>query len=105
MAQKVQILLTDDLDGSKAQTTVRFGLDGNDYEIDLSQQNESALREALASYIGAARKVSRSGKPFRKVATGPDPKAVRAWAESNNIDCPPRGRIPRAVIEKFEAAH
>jgi hypothetical protein len=105
MAQKVQILLTDDLDGSEANSTVRFGLDGTDYEIDLSDSNESALRDALAGYVGAARKVSRSGKPFRRVATGPDPKAVRAWAESNGIDCPPRGRIPRAVVEKFEAAH
>src|SRR5512138_1573289 len=64
MAQKVQILLTDDLDGSEAAGTVRFGLDGTDYEIDLSEKNESVLRDALAQYVGSARKVSRSGKPF-----------------------------------------
>jgi hypothetical protein len=52
MAQQVQTLLIDDLDGGEAEETVRFGLDGTEYEIDLSAKNADALRKALAWYIG-----------------------------------------------------
>jgi hypothetical protein len=37
VAQKVQTLFIDDIDGSAAEDTVRFALDGTDYEIDLSR--------------------------------------------------------------------
>ena len=88
MAQKVQTLLIDDLDGVEADGTVRFGLDGTDYEIDLSAKHAEALRKALAPYLGAARRASgsvarRPGRPGRKAASvgGPDPTAVRVWAK------------------------
>ena len=48
MAQKIKALLIDDLDGSEAECTVRFGLDGTDYEIDLNAEHAQALRDTLA---------------------------------------------------------
>ena len=44
MAQKIQTLFIDDLDGSDAEGTVRFGLDGAEYEIDLNAGHASELR-------------------------------------------------------------
>src|SRR3954454_18339979 len=58
MAQRVQVVLEDDLDGGKADETVLFGLDGTTYEIDLSKKNAAKLRDALAGYVGSARRVS-----------------------------------------------
>ena len=74
MAQKVNIVLVDDLDGSEASQTVSFGLDGTTYEIDLGDKNAAALREALAGYIGHARKVGGAGRRGRRTtvtALGP----------------------------------
>jgi hypothetical protein len=109
MAQKVQVLLTDDLDGKDADETVLFGLDGVSYEIDLSTKNAKGLRDALAKYVAVSRKVGTksAGRPGRGKTprTGPEPKAVREWAAGQNIDVPSRGRIPAEVIEQYEAAH
>ena len=58
MAQKVQTLFIDDIDGSAAEGTVRFGLDGSEYEIDLNAEHAKQLRDALAAYIRAGRRVS-----------------------------------------------
>ena len=58
MAQKVQTLFIDDLDGSAAESTVRFGLDGTEHEIDLNAEHVQALRDALAAYVKAGRRVS-----------------------------------------------
>jgi hypothetical protein len=103
MAQKVQTLLIDDLDGSEDEGTVRFGLDGAEYEIDLSAKHAEALRKALARYVEAARRPGRGG---RRVAgsTGPDPTAVREWAKSQGIDVKDRGRVPAELVVKFKAA-
>jgi hypothetical protein len=65
MAQKVNIILVDDIDGSDASETVTFGLDGTSYEIDLNDTNAAALRDALATYVGHARKVSHRRRPQR----------------------------------------
>ena len=51
MAQKIQTLFIDDLDGSAAEGTVRFGLDGTEYEIDLNARHAQELRDALARYV------------------------------------------------------
>jgi len=59
MAQKVTVALEDDLDGGPAEETVRFGLDGTDYEIDLSAKNARAFRKKLAPFIEHPRKASR----------------------------------------------
>ena len=108
MAQKVHIVLEDDLDGSDATQTVSFGLDGTSYEIDLNEKNASALRDALATYVGHGRKVSGSRRGRRSSAStvnGHSAKEIRDWARSNGRKVPERGRIPSDVREAFEAAH
>ena len=108
MAQKVSIVLVDDLDGSEATETVTFGLDGTTYEIDLNEKHAKAMRDALAGYVGNARKVGGSRRSSRKTAaaaSGHSAREIRDWARSNGHDVPERGRIPGAVREAFEAAN
>lgn len=109
MAQKVNIVLVDDIDGSAADETVSFSLDGVAYEIDLTDEHAAALREALAPYIGHARKVSasRRASSARSVAApgGASAKVIRAWARENGHDVPERGRVSAEVRAAFEAAH
>jgi nucleoid-associated protein Lsr2 len=109
MAQKVQTLFIDDLDGSEADGTVRFGLDGTEYEIDLNTEHAQKLRDALAPYVGAARRAggstrsqARSGRKSPK--GGPDSTEVREWAKAQGIDVKDRGRIPAELVVKFKAA-
>src|ERR1700712_2786338 len=93
MAQKIQVLLVDDLDGGAATETVAFGLDGSGYEIDLSSQNADKLREALAPFVGHARRASRAaarptspGRPARAGGARIDreqTQAIREWARKN----------------------
>ncbi|AEW95709.1 MULTISPECIES: histone-like nucleoid-structuring protein Lsr2 [Streptomycetaceae] len=104
MAQRVVVTLSDDIDGGEATETIAFGLDGKAYEIDLSAANADKLRNALTPYLKAGRRRSRSGKAYQRTSVAPDPAAVRAWARSNGMDVPPRGRIPKKVYEAFEAA-
>ena len=110
MAQKIETLLIDDLDGGQAEGTVRFGLDGADYEIDLSAAHTAALREALERYIEAGRKTSssarRSGRRSgrRAAGDGPNPSQVREWAKAQGLAVNDRGRVPSELIVKFQAA-
>ncbi len=111
MAQRVQTLLIDDLDGGEAEGTVRFGLDGAEYEIDLSAGHADALRRALAPYVSAARRApgaaaGRPGGGGRRTsgAGAADPVAVREWAKSQGIDVKDRGRVPAGLVVKFKAA-
>ena len=108
MAQKVNIVLIDDLDGSEATETISFGLDGTTYEIDLNDSNAAALRDALAGYIGHARKVGASPRRGRRSAGssgGPSAKEIRDWARENGYDVPDRGRVSAEVREAFDKAH
>jgi hypothetical protein len=109
MAQKVHIVLEDDLDGSPATETVSFGLDGKTYEIDLNDKNAGKLRDALAPYVGAGRSTggARRGRKSSASASslGPSAREVRDWARSNGYDVPDRGRIPADVRSAFDAAH
>ncbi len=110
MAQKVVVELSDDLNGSQADETVTFALDGGSYEIDLNSKNAAALREILAPYASAGRKQGGARRGAKRVAVAkdsnrPDPGAVRAWAESQGIEVASRGRVPADVIVKFQAAH
>ena len=106
MAQKVNIVLVDDIDGSDATETVTFGLDGASYEIDLNDKNASALRDALAGYVGHARKSAGSRRTAKKSnSLGPSAREVRAWARSNGFTVPDRGRIPADVRTAFDAAN
>ncbi|GAA2453148.1 Lsr2 family protein [Streptomyces glaucus] len=104
MAQKVVVTLFDDIDGSEAAETIAFGLDGKSYEIDLSEANAEQLRKALAPYVAAGRKRSRSGRTYQQTEVAPDPAAVRAWAQANRMEVPARGRIPKRVYEAFADA-
>ena len=107
MAQKVNIILVDDIDGSDAVETVTFGLDGTTYEIDLNKKNAAALRDALSGYVGHARKVtgSRGRRTTKTTAMGPSAREVRDWARSNGFKVPDRGRIPSDVREAFDKAN
>ncbi|GAA1359296.1 histone-like nucleoid-structuring protein Lsr2 [Streptomyces beijiangensis] len=104
MAQRVVVSLSDDIDGGTATETVIFGLDGKLYEIDLNTANAKKLRKVLTPYVEAGRKQSKSGKAYRHTQVTPDPAAVRAWARSNKMDVPARGRIPKKVYEAFNEA-
>ena len=109
MAQKVQTLFVDDLDGSAAEGTVRFGLDGTDYEIDLNADHAQALRDALARYAGAGRKVGagarRQVRASRKApANGVKTTEIREWAKAQGIEVKDRGRVPGELVVKFKAA-
>jgi Lsr2 len=109
VAQKIQTLFIDDLDGSEAEGTVRFGLDGTEYEIDLNAEHAQALRDALARYVRAARRAgggtrrpARGGR--RAPAGGPDRTEVREWAKAQGIEVKDRGRVPAEVVARFKAA-
>lgn len=107
MAQKVQILLVDDLDGGEAEETVRFGLDGVDYEIDLSAKNAGALRDSLAKYVAEARRVGGRRRTGRKTAGGgsTDASTIREWAKANGWQVSDRGRVSAEIREAYAAAH
>jgi hypothetical protein len=107
MAQKVHIVLVDDLDQSDAEETVTFGLDGKEYAIDLNKKNARALRDALAPYVAHARPVSsRSGRrSSSKSGNGPAASEIRAWARDNGFTVPDRGRVAAEVREAYAAAH
>jgi hypothetical protein len=109
VAQKIQTLFIDDLDGSDAEGTVRFGLDGTEYEIDLNAEHAGELRDALTRYVDAARRVgggarrpARSGR--RGSADGLNSTEVREWAKAQGIEVKDRGRVPAELVVKFKAA-
>src|SRR3954452_8832535 len=115
MARKVQVILSDDLDENlTADETVSFSLDGTSYEIDLAEKNAKEMRDALARYVSASRKVGRAGT---RAAGGGRPRAtggrmdrdqagaIRDWARKNGHAVSDRGRIPASVVEAYEAAH
>jgi Lsr2 len=109
VAQKIQTLFIDDIDGSEAEGTVRFALDGAEYEIDLNAKHADALRKSLAKYIdaarrsaGAARRPARSGR--RAAATGVNTTEVREWAKAQGIEVKDRGRVPAELVVRFRAA-
>jgi hypothetical protein len=109
MAQKMQTLFTDDLDGSEADGTVRFGLDGADYEIDLNTAHAQELRDALARYVSAARRAGSGARRPARVgrrasANGLNTPEVRKWAKAQGIDVKDRGRVPAELVVKFKAA-
>lgn len=107
MAQKVSIALEDDLDGGPAAETVRFGLGGAEYEIDLSKKNARAFRKGLSQFIEHARKAGRVQSrraAARTAATRQRSGDIRAWAKSKGIALSERGRIPASVVQQYEAA-
>lgn len=109
MAQRVQVVLIDDVDGSTADETVRFGLDGVQYELDLSAGNAAELRAAFAKWIEPARKSGgrRAGrKTARSAATAKEEATqIREWARANGHVVSERGRIPAEVRAAYAAAN
>jgi hypothetical protein len=113
MAQRVHVEMVDDLDGSEANQTVPFALDGVSFEIDLSEENASTLRDELARYVGAARRIG--GRKVR-LATGQSltgssssgtdrerNRQIREWAQTNGYEVAERGRLSSEIIAGFEA--
>ena len=100
MAQKITVALEDDLDGGPADETVRFGLDGAEYEIDLSKKNAAAFRHQLAPFIDHARKAGRGQRrrPGRTASSRERSGGIRAWAKDHGIAVSDRGRIPPASL-------
>jgi hypothetical protein len=125
MAQRTIVQLTDDLDGKLIPDgkgeTVRFSVDRQDYEIDLTDKNAKALRDTIGKYVAAARRTgggsrrtsgrgassgrSRNGQARKETTRDYDPKAVRAWAESQGLQVSQRGRVPADLIAKFAEAN
>ncbi|MDQ2852381.1 Lsr2 family protein [Dermatophilaceae bacterium Sec6.4] len=110
MAQRVQILLEDDLDHSEAAETVTFALDGVNYEIDLSTANATKLRDDLATWTGHARKVRgtrRAGAPARPASTAgrEDLNKMREWGRANGFTVSDRGRVSGELQEAYARAN
>ncbi|HSU46053.1 MAG TPA: Lsr2 family protein [Arthrobacter sp.] len=110
MAQKVNIILVDDLDGGSADENVRFGLDGVNYEIDLSAANAAELRSSLERFVTAARKASGGGRAAQraKAPTGGrshDSAQIRQWARDNGYTVNSRGRIQAEIQEAYQKAN
>lgn len=109
MAQQTKILLIDDVDGAAADETVTFGVDGVSYEIDLTAERASELRDAFATWVGHARKVGgRSSSRASSRASGSrrssDAGSVREWAKQNGYEVSERGRISAEIRVAYEAA-
>jgi hypothetical protein len=99
-------LYVDDIDGSEAEGTVRFGLGGTDYEIDLSKKHADEFAKAIGPFIDAARKVTSTRRPARAPRSPRhDQSDVRAWARDQGIKVSNRGRIPADVLARYQAAH
>jgi len=112
MAQKVQVILVDDVDGGEADETVSFALDGISYEIDVSAANAEAIRDALTPWVEHARRVGgrassrgRAAVKSRPAAERTDLSDVRAWARENGFQVSDRGRVSGEVRAAYEAAH
>ncbi|GHD88725.1 MULTISPECIES: histone-like nucleoid-structuring protein Lsr2 [Kocuria] len=111
MAQTVKIILEDDIDGGEANETVRFGLDGGQYEIDLSSANATKLRDALRPYVAAGRRASAKSGRSQNTTTrpnrsgNPETPKIRAWAKKQGLQVSDRGRIHQDIQDKYYAAH
>ena len=112
MAQKMTVSFEDDLDPDReAVETVRFGVNGQDYEIDLCQENLDHFHDVLAEFVAAARKVHasdrrpvRKPKPARPTMSLEQQQAIREWARGQGLPIKDRGRIPQDIIAQFNDA-
>jgi hypothetical protein len=124
VAQKTIVTLIDDLTGEEAEdiSTVEFALEGVTYEIDLANDNAAKLRDNLARYVAAARKISArrangrgadrsagrgngNGGVARSGYNRDTLKAIREWAKQNGHAVNERGRLPLTVLDAWEAHH
>lgn len=109
MAQRIVVRLTDDLSGAELPVgkgeTVTFCLDGITYEIDLAAKNATALRKVLRPYVEAGRLIKPSRRRPVRTRIAADPRTVKEWARANGYQVADRGRIPKAVVDAFDAAN
>lgn len=109
MAQRVQVVLEDDIDGSEAAETVEFALDGVTYEIDLSDKHAASLRDDLASWIGHARRSGGRRQTRRRgngsATSSEDLSKIREWGRANGYQVSDRGRVSQEVRDAYAAAH
>ena len=109
MAKRVQVIHTDDIDGSEAAETIAFSLDGITYSIDLSADNAKKLRNSFAPYIAAGERdrsgSTRRGGSSRRKTSGTAATDIRAWAASQGMQVSARGRVSAEVREAYERAH
>jgi Ni,Fe-hydrogenase maturation factor len=118
MAKKTQVILIDDLDGGEAAGSLKFGLDGEAYEIDLSTAHQKELRDALEKFreagtrlgryhVGSPRVSARGAfSPARRQPVDPEQnRAIREWAEQQGKPVSPRGRIAQAIVDEYHQAH
>ena len=113
MARKVKTTLVDDMTGEAADETVSFGLDGVEFEIDLSANNAGVLRDILADYADAGRKVGKrtamvNGRSRPSVTARENRErtaAIRAWAREAGHQVSDRGRISADIAKAFQEQH
>jgi hypothetical protein len=112
VAQKITTLFIDDIDGGAAEGTVRFALDGTEYEIDLNAKHSEELRSALGKYVSHARKVGGAprragrapGRASRTAGSALNTTEIRSWARENGFEIKDRGRVPADLVAKYQAA-
>jgi uncharacterized protein (DUF2252 family) len=108
MAKRTVVELTDDMDGSPATRTIEFTIDGVQRSLDLNDKNAAKFEKAVAPFIEAARTVSgrgrRSSRSAKTISSKRDVHRVREWAQASGFEISARGRIPRNVVEAYEAA-
>jgi Lsr2 len=107
MAKKVEVTVTDDLDGSENAEAVSFGFAGVNYDVDLGKKNRAKLEKALAPYIEVARRAPSASRrtSARSSVVRSDRAAIRVWAKEQGLKLSERGRISAEVVAKYEAAH
>jgi Lsr2 len=105
--QRVEVRLEDDLTGGPADETVKFGLDGLEYEVDLSTRHAAELRRLLAPFVERARRVrpQRSRARARTAASRERSRDIRAWAERQGFSVAEHGRLPGNIIQEYDIAH
>jgi uncharacterized membrane protein len=109
-------VLVDDLDGTEGAETISYTINGQDYEIDLSENNAEKFHDTLEPYIQKSREVRRQAETARRSrgdgrrrsggGSGRDDiPQIRAWAEANGHEVSARGRIKKEIIDAYDEAH
>jgi hypothetical protein len=107
MARKVHVQLIDDLSGEDADGTVRFSIDGADYEIDLTADHAAELRGALEKYVTHGRRLrgTPESRGARSSPTGREAtRRIRDWAKAHGYTPNARGRISQEIQQAYDAA-
>lgn len=104
MAKTVNVIVTDDIDGSSGAEAVYFGLDGQGYEVDLGPANRQRMQESLQPFIDAGRKIGR-GTQRRVTPRRSDLAAIRVWAAGQGMRISQRGRISAKIMSAYDAGH